>query len=77
MQKQKTAGEEDPFTPSQDQEQNTIKPAELKVPDIHETMKLIGARETIQGSAKKVMICCCGDESCRIGPFTVPKDVSG
>lgn len=79
MQRQKKAGEGgDPFNQAE-QDQITIKPASLKVPDVHETMKLAGVRDmklkiTKKGKAK-VMICCCGVDSCRIGPFTVPKDV--
>lgn len=72
MQKQKRADEADPFNNSE-QEQIKFKPAELKVPDIHETMKLAGVKDIApkqkQGGHKQ--ICCCGSPSCSIGPFTI------
>jgi hypothetical protein len=48
QQKQKGAGG-DPFG-SQDEEQLKIKPLELKVPDVHEVMKMAGAKDVVLDS---------------------------
>jgi hypothetical protein len=48
QQKQKGAGG-DPFG-SQEEEQLKVKPLELKVPDVHEVMKMAGAKDVVLDS---------------------------
>lgn len=71
---------------SQDEARSEIKPLSLEVPDVHEAMRLAGAKDiqlSQQGSqgnrrdqSRMRLLCCCGDRGCGIGPMTQIEEVT-
>lgn len=84
MQKQKGAGD-DPWGSAQDGEQVKIKVPDFKLPDVHESMRLAGAKDLVlsptdsQGRAQRRqrLLCCCGMRGCGIGPMTQTYEEDG
>lgn len=70
MQSQKQAGGSDPF--AQTQEDVRTKPLSIAAPDVHESMRLAGAKGLSLGPKEKNkrLLCCCGVSGCGIGPMT-------
>ena len=76
MFKQREAGS----TPSglQSEDQVTVKPLSLQLPDVHESMRLAGVEDVRLDqspapgprSKERRVLCCCRQPGCGIGPMT-------
>ncbi len=76
MQRQKQFGT-DPFG-MPDGEGLQIKPLSVTVPDVHDSMRLAGAKDLVLDPATKRsrLLCCCGQSGCGIGPMTQVEEVA-